>query len=311
MQTMLVPLDGSALAERILPYVQLLAPLLSARVLLLRVISEGDKQGILAHEDVRLAPERGPAPALPAREWHAWQQLRTQAESYVAARVAQLRAAGLAAEGEVCAGTPAESILGVAAQRQISLIALATHGYGGVTRWALGSVADKVVHAATVPVLVVRGTAEAAHREAIKRLLVPLDGSDLARQALPIAIELAQRTQAEMILLQAIPPVVEAYPYTPLPMSIRIPLHEQAHKELGALADQLRRQGIPTTPLVVEGYAAEVIVDLAEQRSVDLIVMATHGYTGIKRWALGSVASKVLRAAPTPLLLVRASSPPH
>jgi nucleotide-binding universal stress UspA family protein len=306
MQTILVPLDGSALAEQILRYVQFLAPLLKARVLLLRVVSEADIQRMLAHED--LSPKRDPALTYPDREQRARQRLTTQARRYLADKVAQLGIAGLAVEAKVCAGMPAEAILSVAEQRPITLIALATHGYSGVRRWALGSVADKVVQVATIPVLVVRGMARLSWSDGLKQVLVPLDGSDHARQALPVATDLARRAQAEMVLLQAIPPTIEAYPYTPLPMSVRIPLRTQALDELGALADDLRRQDVPVTPLVVEGYAADVIVDLATQRAVDLIVMATHGYTGIKRWALGSVADKVLHATSTPLVLVRAQA---
>jgi nucleotide-binding universal stress UspA family protein len=209
----------------------------------------------------------------------------------------------LAVTAEVCSGCPAETIVQVAAERRSDLIVMATHGYRGVTRWMLGSVADKVVQAATVPVLLVRGAAPPEYR--IRRLMVPLDGPTIARQALPCAIDLAQRCHAEVDLLQAIPPTIEAYPYISLPASVRELLHMQALHELREVADDLRQHGLTATPLVAEGYAAEVIVETAAQRHVDLIVMATHGYSGIKRWSLGSVADKVAHAAMTPLVLVR------
>jgi nucleotide-binding universal stress UspA family protein len=138
--------------------------------------------------------------------------------------------------------------------------------------------------------------------------MVPLDGPTIARQALPFAIDLAQRCHAEIVLFQAIPPTIGTYPYVVLPAGVRELLHTQALRELGELADDLRQRGLTATPLVTGGVAAEVIVETAVQQQVDLIVMATHGYSGIKRWALGSVADKVVQATTTPLVLVRAQS---
>jgi nucleotide-binding universal stress UspA family protein len=135
--------------------------------------------------------------------------------------------------------------------------------------------------------------------------MVPLDGPTISRQALPCAIDLAKRCHADVDLLQAIPPTIDAYPYIQLPASVRELLRMQALHELREVADDLRRHGLTATPLVVEGYAAEVIVETAAQRHVDLIVMVTHGYSGIKRWALGSVADKVAHAAMAPLVLIR------
>jgi nucleotide-binding universal stress UspA family protein len=77
---------------------------------------------------------------------------------------------------------------------------------------------------------------------------------------------------------------------------------------VGSVADELRRQDIPVTPLAVIDFAAEAIIDEAARQHADLIVMATHGYSGLKRWALGSVADKVLHATTTPLVLVRAQA---
>ena len=304
MSSILVPLDGSALAESVLPYVQQIAPVLSAGVQLLRVVSEAEKEVLLAHEDVLLA---GGTPALSHRdrEHEAWQTLIEHADRYLATQASRLRQAGLAVEVAAPIGHPAETIVDVAAERHSALIALATHGYGGLKRWMLGSVADKVVHAASAPVLVVRGAA-APRQQRIERVLVPLDGSALARQALPFAIDLAARAHAQIVLLEAIPPTIEAYPYVPLPTSIRDLLHEQALRELRGVAERLRQQDLPATWMVRDGNAAEAIVDTAARQRIDLLVMATHGYSGIRRWALGSVADKVLHASPAPLVLIRA-----
>ncbi|HET9222672.1 MAG TPA: universal stress protein [Roseiflexaceae bacterium] len=306
MSSILVPLDGSALAGQVLPHARYLATILAAQIQLLRVVSDADKEALLAHEDVLLARGRGPALTRQARERRAWQQLTTHAESYLAEQAAQLNAIGMAVAAEVRTGYPAEMIVHFAAERRSDLIVMATHGYSGVTRWLLGSVADKVVQAAMVPVLLVRGTPPPEYR--IRRLLVPLDGSPLACLALPFAIDLAQRVHAEIVLLQAIPPTIGTYPYVVLPAGVRELLHMQALHELQEVADDLHQRGLTATPLVTGGEPAEVVVETTAQQQVDLIVMATHGYSGIKRWALGSVADKVMHAAKTPLLLIRAQT---
>ena len=304
MAAILVPLDGSALAERVLPYVRSLVTIQSGSIRLLRVVSAADTQALLAHEDVLLAHKRGPELALHTRELRAWKQLISQAERYLAARAAELCPAGLAVTSEVRIGHPAETIVQVAAERGSDLIALATHGYSGVTRWMLGSVADKVVQAADIPVLLVREAAPAEYR--LRRILVPLDGSPLAAQALPHAIGLAKHAQAEIVLLQVVAPTIDAFPRIPLPPGVRDLLHEQVLRELRDLATASLQHGVAVTPLVLDGAPAQVIIETAEEQHADLIVMARHGFSGIRRWAVGSVADKVAHAATTPLLLVRA-----
>jgi nucleotide-binding universal stress UspA family protein len=105
---------------------------------------------------------------------------------------------------ETSTGTPAETIAEVAANRPHVLIAMATHGYRGLRRLAAGSVADTVVHTTTTPIFLVHdGAALSGHSWTLRRILVPLDGSALAQQALPLARTLAMRAPAELVLLRA------------------------------------------------------------------------------------------------------------
>jgi nucleotide-binding universal stress UspA family protein len=312
MKTILVPLDGSALAERVLPYVRGLGQRLGAKVCLLQSLSEVDHdtllaEGLLGAYGFVEAPE-----ALRARRQRAWETMREHAEGYLATKALELREAGLDVETEVTVGSPAELIVGVAQERQAVLIAMATHGYGGVKRWTLGSVTDEVVHLARTPVLVVHGAAAPQADPRFERILVPLDGSAFANQVLPLARELARQANAELVLLEAIAPSIEtqigARPFgRPIPRYgvVLEMLRRQATQDLGALANQLRAKGLRASTVVKNGPAAEAIVDQAAQCEADLIVMATHGYSGMKRWALGSVAHKVLHGITTPILLVR------
>jgi nucleotide-binding universal stress UspA family protein len=313
MNTILVPLDGSARAEQVLPYVRRLAPLLDAKLYLVQVVPETHDDDPFAMT-VAEAYQHGLGPTATQREraWHSWELQRRHAEGYLEAQAIMLQPAGVRVDFTVRLGDPAEEIIAVAEEQRATLIALATHGYSGLKRWTLGSVTDKVVHAAPMPVFIIRSAVQPpADHVAFTRILVPLDGSPLAQQALPLATTLATRAPAELTLIEAISPVIESYPL-PLgqPLShyrVLLPaLRAKATDDLTSAAQGLRAQGLRVQTLVEDGYPAELIVDTADQRASDLIVMATHGYGGIRRWVLGSVADKVLHAATTPLLLVRA-----
>jgi nucleotide-binding universal stress UspA family protein len=314
MKTIVVPLDGSAIAEQVMPHVQRLASMLAARVRLIRVVSEEEVAHLLTHNGA-LAHELGVrSPIEGADIQRVGDLLREHAADYLAARAAQLREAGVEVEGLVHDGSPAEQIIGAAERDRETLIAMVTHGYSGLRRWTLGSVADKVLHAATTPIYLVRATAQApASVRPWQRILAPLDGSTLAEQALPLAIELAHGAPAELILLDVVVPPIEYTPglspfNQPIVLSFTIPdvLREQAQQRLAATINRFGTPEVKMTPVVMMGYPAETIVDAAIGRQADLIVMATHGYSGLRRWALGSVADKVLHASPVPLLLVRA-----
>lgn len=323
MSTILVPLDGSALAEQVLPSVRLMAPLLSAEVHLLHVVTEADRYHLLfddprsvrEFEEVMLAglPQGAAVATQPAPAQTSWDVLRMNASNYLADQAEKLQSAGITTNHEVVMGNPAEVIAEVAMRTKAALIAMATHGYSGLRRWALGSVTDKVLHITDTPMLVVRGGDRLFSPErTIKRILLPLDGSDCARQAIPLAVDLAKRTQAELVLLTIVtPPYLQTPevigPYFQYEEAVEA-VRERLGDEIAGYADELKQAGVQVTPFAISGMPAETIVDEAIDRSVDLIVMATHGASGLRRWALGSVADKVLHASTTPLLLVRAQA---
>ena len=326
MKTILVPIDGSHFAEQALQYAHMLARTFSSQVHLLEVIPDLERErmridsltlvhsGNLSSEQMRLTHD-------------AAMELRNHTEGYLQSQAAPLQADGIQTEVHVHFGHAAEEIRLLAVDIKADLIVMATHGYSGIKRWTLGSVADKVIHATSIPVLLIRGSDKSpVHRAALRRLLVPLDGSALASQALLLAQELAERAKAKMILLYAVDPVTETVPSVgmdgtifatgmhdsrnPNMSDITAALEERRERALHSLEHILDTRGdVKQSSVVVSvvGYPAEIIVDEAERRQVDLIVMATHGYTGIKRWALGSVADKVLHSTQTPLLLIRVS----
>jgi nucleotide-binding universal stress UspA family protein len=314
MKTILVPLDGSALAEQVLPYVRTLAPLLGASVRLLNVIVDDQREGLMAEGIAASYGVIDPLATQREREHRSLTTLTHHAEGYLDSQAALLRGQGISVETDVRCGPAADVIVEAAEGLHISMIAMATHGYSGLRRWALGSVTDRVVHATSTPVFVVRGAKPAPPEPiALKRIMVPMDGSPLAAQALPLAAGLAERAHAELLLMQAVEATVEAYPSIApigrpelMPNEVLRMLQLRAGQQLDEQAAALRDRGIPVRMHVVSGHPAEAIIDEASQQSVDLMVIATHGYSGLKRWALGSVTDKVLHAATTPLLLVRA-----
>ena len=311
MKTILVPLDGSAVAEQALPYARMLAGMFAARVHLLAVLTDEQQQRLIA--GYAGAPASHDETDWPW-EHRAQADLTRAAEAYLDGQAQALREAQLEVTFEVTTGDPAACIADIAASEPRAQIVMATHGYSGLRRWALGSVADKIVQIATTPVLLVRAFAPPpAGALSPKRILVPLDGSALADQALPHAIEIARRAPATIVLLQVAIPLIEYAPgMSPfnrtIAPSIKFPdvVREQAYEQLAATIDRFGIREVVMTPLVVFGHPAEAIVDAATERRADLIVMATHGYSGLRRWALGNVADKVLHASPVPLLLVRA-----
>jgi nucleotide-binding universal stress UspA family protein len=315
MKTIHVPLDGSALSDQVLPYVAYMAGKLGARVQLLRVVPDAPSEAQIPQEvaavDMAAAGVFVPQPIRPPA-----MTLRRHAEGDHLSSLLALRAHGLEAELEVEIGQPAELILEAA--RSASMIAMTTHGYSGVRRWTLGSVTDKVIQAATAPVFVAQSAAETSLAErppTLRRILLPLDGSALSRQAVATATELAVAAGAQLLLLRALPLVVPI----DQPQLIRadswarnagtsyLEASTQAFAELQALADELHeRHGVVVACNVRPGHAADTIIEEAECQGADLVVMATHGYGGLRRWALGSVADRVLHASRIPLMLVRA-----
>lgn len=288
----LVPLDGSALAETVLPYVRSFARALDIPAEFLRVIDP---------ELYEIPPE-----SLKARPGVTKADVERESEAYLeqlASRFADLSVLRCS----VARGKAAQVIADRAATHAGTIIAMSTHGRTGLERWLLGSVAEKVLHTAKNPVLLVRPWEALKEGEAKlpNKIFVPLDGSLLAELALPHAVELAKRMALELVLLRVYDPL--SYGHLPRLDLIAEELREEAKNYLEEKARRLRDQGIErASPLVLEGYPSAQIVDLARAEPEGLLVISTHGRSGISRWLLGSVTERVIRHARGPLLVVPA-----
>ncbi|MDZ7343653.1 MAG: universal stress protein [candidate division KSB1 bacterium] len=203
----------------------------------------------------------------------------------------------------------APAILEYAQEHDIDLIVMGTHGRRGLGHLLLGSVAEETVRLATCPVLTIRERKEPMPIETIRRILVPTDFSEHARQALRTAKEIAVSYHASLQLLHVIEPV--HYPAFYMAEKISyldiVPdITAKASQALQKLIEQEVGTEVEAERHVMPGRAAYDIVEFAKREASDLIVIATHGLTGLEHLLLGSVAEKVIRRAPCPVLTLKA-----
>jgi nucleotide-binding universal stress UspA family protein len=288
-QKILIPLDGSPLAERAITHLQWLAPPATTALVLVSV----------------LEPWRYSFGAIDFTTPNLVTFIHTSTQEYMDRQRTQLQEAGYQVSVQIVDGDPAQEILDVARKTGADLIAMSTHGRSGFVRWALGSVAERVIQGATLPIFLVREHTMPPVRP-LRRLLVPLDGSALAEWALPQAQALAQESGASLLLLQVIQALDEG--------SRRILFESEAaaeatiahwRAEAEAYLQGVLARGVAVEVRALVGDPDKTICDTVAQENIDLIVMSTHGRSGLNRWVYGSVANKVLRGASCPLLLVR------
>jgi nucleotide-binding universal stress UspA family protein len=323
-RTILVPLDGSSFSERALPAATALARATGAGLVLIRAASasvlpgahSADLQGRqLQKEDLFVSADAGGAGRAAA-------QIRTvdEAERYLEGIAGRLAEQGLQAKIAAPYAAAAKGILTEIDVQNADLVIMCTHGRSGLGRWIYGSVAEEVLARSPVPVLLVRPTgspvsfsAEPGH----SRLLVPLDGSAFAETALPHAAALAHALGGSILLVYAVAPPVHPYnEMLAIPADIdkdmdRLVEEEQGRAEhyLASVGERLLQGGLSVETVVCKGAPADTILQQALATSARLIVMATHGRTGLRRLLLGSVAHEVVHRALLPVLLVRPADP--
>lgn len=284
----MVPLDGSPLAEAILPVAEEWAKEEGAEVVLLRAV---------------LAPH-----GLGRDDTEATVRVVEEAEAYLKEVAERLERRGLKQVRWVVWYNEAATAIAEAVGRYgVDLIAMATHGRSGLSRLLLGSVAEAVVRAVRVPVLLLRG--QSAWKPWVTgRILVPLDGSHTSEAILPVVERLAGPRDLKIALLEVIEPIPSAVrSETPLGMEELISVRQgDAERYLAKVAEPLRNRGLRVEWAVESGRPAERIAAVAAEERADLITMVTHGRSGLGRFFLGSVAEGVLRSAAMPVLLFKA-----
>ncbi|MFQ6026653.1 MAG: universal stress protein [Dehalococcoidia bacterium] len=294
----LVPLDGSELAERVLPYVSLLGNRLQSRIELLRVIEPISDE--LSDPDHGVDPHRISA------------SMVSHAQDYLAKVAASLNNEGLTVSCTVHEGDPASYIVGEAEKDPDTLVAISTHGRSGIRRWTLGSVTDKVLQATINPLLIIRaGDQEATTTEVkLKTVIVPLDGSPVGEGILPHLTPLVAALGLKVTLLQVTPPAEEYYRYMDYPVADYGDLSKEVDTQALAyfcrVSRKLRQQGVSSIEeRLIHGHPAAAIVDYASKTPDSLVAMGTHGRSGVGRWILGSVTDRVVQQSGDPVLVIR------
>ena len=275
----LVPLDGSELAERAVPYARRLAGVVG-RLVLVRAIQGDDREAL------------------------------DEAETYLSAFADRLQQDGSAAEWRLYYGPAPEGIKKEAGLQRADAIVMSTHGRSGVQRLVFGSVAEHVLREADVPVLLIPARTPAAwHASAGQQVVVPLDGSDISEAALEPAIALAGRLGASLLLVG----VVESLDLTPLAYEIYVPepssdLQHEMEVYLDAVAARVRQRGLKVATQLDVGQPAQTIAGLAAQADTAAVALATHGRGGLALLLMGSVTTDLVRHAAAPLFVIRPAS---
>jgi nucleotide-binding universal stress UspA family protein len=212
---------------------------------------------------------------------------------------------GVATVTEVLQGAPDRTIVDYADARAVDLIALPTHGRRGLERFLLGSTTDRVVRRSPVPVLTIRPDDDLRVRYPYRGVLVPTDGSDCATDALAVGVDVADAAGASIHLLSVVDVSTLGVDYAP---DVRIEsLEASADEVLDAAAAVATDAGVPVAGrrVDVDASVPRAIREYVADHDVDLIVVGTHGRTGVERYVLGSVADRLVRTAPVPVLTVR------
>ncbi|HEX6270208.1 MAG TPA: universal stress protein [Anaerolineales bacterium] len=293
----LIPLDGSALAECVLAHVLTIARSANARVTLLHVLE-------LSHAIDQQAVD--------PLEWYLKKQEAQEYLRHVATKLQQHR---LVVQEVLLEGSPAECVIDYAHDHDVDLIALSSHGQSGLSGWNVSSVVQKIIVRSFKSILLIRAyIAPSRLIEKIRysRLFVGLDISTRAEYILPVAVSLAQFYEAELTVGMVVrkPEILHRFPLSheeeKLVNKIADGNYRAASHYFDQLQSHLSMQGINLqTRLVVSDNVTASIHDMVERENPDLVMLVAHGQTGESRWPYGSIATSFIAYGTTSLMIMQ------
>ncbi|PEN13439.1 universal stress protein [Longibacter salinarum] len=208
--------------------------------------------------------------------------------------------------GQIESVSPAHAIIEQAKEDEVDLIVMGTHGRRGFDRLLSGSVSEEVVREAPCPVFTVLAGDEPTPGPYVDHVLAPVDLSEQSTIVADHAAELAATYDARLTLMHVVEQAAYPTVYGVDPLTPELPnVEARAREALDELAERVQPRVLDVETVTTTGYAARDIVDYVDENDVGLIVMATHGRTGLKRFVIGSVAEKVVRTAPCPVFTLR------
>jgi len=294
----LVPLDGSVLAECVLPHVLAIASSVNARVTLLHVVEPSRAKG----EGQTVDP----------LEWHL---KKREAGIYLDGIARQLMESNLAAETAILEGLSADCVIDFAHSNDVGLIILSTHGRSGLSGWNVSSVVQKIILRSFKSTLLVRAY-KSPKTDLVpiryNRLFVGLDCSARAEYVLPFAVKLAQSHKARLILGMVIrkPEMPDRFPLSEEDSNLIAQIVESNHRAAAHYFDgiqkQLSVQGIESqVELTISDSVTMALHDMVEQQEADLVMLVAHGRSSEGRWPYGSIATSFIAYGATSLLIMQ------
>ncbi len=291
----LVPLDGSPLAECVLPHTVAIAQAFESRSTLLRVLERSTTTGRLKSVD-------------PLE----WQMVKAEVSAYLNGVTARLQEVGLQAENALLEGQAAERVVQFAQSHDVKLMILSSHGRSGLSGWNVSGVVQKIILRAYVPTMIVRAyrpTSKGLTGLRYRRLLVPLDGSQRAECVLPLAATLASHHSSQLVLAHIVskPEMPRRAPLTREDIALTNQVTERNRQEATRYLDQLKSR-LPMDARIIMMDSDNVIAslhELVEREEIDLVLLSAHGYSGGAKWPYGSVTISFIAYGTTPLLILQ------
>ena len=292
---LLVPLDGSRLAECVLPHAAALARAFGARITLLRVVAQAHATG----QGQTVDPLR-------------WHMRKTEAESYLNSVATRLREAEFQVAKVILEGETANNVIAFAHQHDVDLVLLSSHGQSGLSKWNISSIVQKIILRAYMPVMIVRAY-QPPPDDLIdlhyKRVLVPLDGSQRAECVLPLACKLVRFHDAQLLLAHAVrkPEMPRHTPLTEAETELADRISEYNRLEAERYLKDLKKrlECNVESHLLESKDTAAALHDLIQEKEVELVALSAHGYTSTPRWPYGSIALNFIAYGTTPLLVMQ------
>ena len=296
LEHILLPLDGSSLAERVLPHALALSEAFQSKLTLLRVVyqeKEADQHGLVNPMD--------------------WQMRKSEAEAYLKSVQNQLREVDVESEIKIMEGKPAQQIIGFAQDENVDMIILSSHGSSGISAWNINSTVQKVLLRAFMPVMIIRAYTEGYESLTglqYDRIFIPLDGSRRAECVLPLAKSICEKQQSDVFLTHIVeePKLPRQTPLSEEIESLIDELREincaDAEKYMKEVKDQFPK-GIVETIIETSKKPTVALHDIIDREKIDLVMLSAHGYSGENRWPYGKIALNFISYGTTPLIVIQ------
>lgn len=299
--SILVPLDGSQLAECVLPHVAAFARSFDAEITLLRIL-EKNQTGVTAQLFDLLN----------------WQIKKTKATLYLDEIKERLKESNIRAQAVILEGLVAEGITEYAQNQGIKLIILSSHGRHGLTQWGISSITQKIILSAPTSMLIVRAhqqdipTGELSGISLFQRILVPLDGSRRAEHVLPIITQLTQVHKPKIHVVHVVqtPEMARQMPPAREDIDLSNRVVARNREEAGRYLEQVKSRSYLQNlavqiHLITSDHTAAALYQVVEQEHIDMVTLSAHGYSGKHQWPYGSVVNNFILHSKVSLLIVQ------